>query len=123
MENRGNVLAFDLYEKRLSAVTESANRLGITIIDAKPADASVQMPALLGVADKILLDVPCSGLGIIRRKPDIKYKENITDYSEITALQKQILETAKDYLNPVGISFIPPAPSTRQKTDRWWKIF
>lgn len=103
MENRGQIYAFDLYEKRLKSVNEAANRLGITIIETAAADASVFNPALAQTADKILLDVPCSGLGIIRRKPDIKYKENITDFHEILAVQKNILNTAKDYLKPGGI--------------------
>lgn len=103
MENRGRILAFDLYEKRLADVKEAAKRLGVTVIDTKQADATVFNPALSGIADKILLDVPCSGLGIIRRKPDIKYKENITDFSEIINTQKKILNTAKDYLKPDGI--------------------
>lgn len=103
MENKGEILAFDLYEKRLSGVISSSERLGISIIKTKQADATVLMPELVGITDKILLDVPCSGLGIIRRKPDIKYKENITDFSEILTVQKKILNTAKKYLKPGGI--------------------
>ena len=102
MENQGKIFAFDLYEKRLADVTASAKRLGITIISAKRADAAVLNPALVGIADKVLVDAPCSGLGIIRRKPDIKYKENITDFEEIVSLQKRILENAKAYVKNGG---------------------
>lgn len=103
MKNQGRILAFDLYEKRLFDVNEAAKRLGITIIETKQADATVPNASLKGVADKILLDVPCSGLGIIRRKPDIKYKENITNFHEILTVQKNILNTAKHYLKPNGV--------------------
>lgn len=102
MKNQGKILAFDLYEKRLAGITDTADRLGITMIQTARADATIQNTAHIEVADKILLDVPCSGLGIIRRKPDIKYKENLTDFSEILKVQKQILNTAKDYLKPGG---------------------
>lgn len=103
MKNCGKIYAFDLYKKRLDSVDAAAKRLGINIIETKQADAAVFNPALVNIADKILLDVPCSGLGIIRRKPDIKYKENITDFHEILAVQKRILDTAKNYLKPGGI--------------------
>lgn len=103
MENCGQIYASDLYEKRLHAVNEAAKRLGITIIKTKQADAAEPNPALRQIADKVLLDVPCSGLGIIRRKPDIKYKEHITDFDEILSVQQQILNTAKEYVKPGGI--------------------
>lgn len=103
MENTGKILAYDLYDHRLKNVNESSERLGINIIKTEVGDAACENPELLNCADKILLDVPCSGLGIIRRKPDIKYKENITDFDEILTLQRKILENAKKYLKPGGI--------------------
>ncbi len=103
MENKGEILAFDLYDHRLKNVSKSAERLGIDIIKTEVGDAGYENPELIGKADKILLDVPCSGLGIIRRKPDIKYKENITDFDEILSLQKKILNNAKNYLKAGGV--------------------
>lgn len=103
MNNKGKIFAFDLYEKRLFSVIESAKRLGIDIIKTKAHDATVFMDEFKGKADKVLLDVPCSGLGIIRRKPDIKYKEGICDFTEILSVQRAILETAKGYLKSGGV--------------------
>ena len=103
MENQGKIFAFDLYEHRLKSVDESSEKLGINIIKTEVFDASEMHKELIEKADKILLDVPCSGLGIIRRKPDIKYKENITDFDEILSLQKKILNNAKNYLKPGGV--------------------
>ena len=103
MGNQGEILAFDLYEKRLADVTASAKRLGITIISTQQADAASKNPALIASADKVLVDAPCSGLGIIRRKPDIKYKEDITDFGEIMSLQKGILNNAKAYVKNGGV--------------------
>ena len=103
MEDEGKIFAFDLYEARLKSVKKSAERLNITCIETKTHDATVLMPEFLEKADKVLLDVPCSGLGIIRRKPDIKYKENITDFSSLLETQKKILSVAQTYVKPGGV--------------------
>ncbi|MBE7021720.1 MAG: 16S rRNA (cytosine(967)-C(5))-methyltransferase RsmB [Ruminococcaceae bacterium] len=100
MENRGEILALDLYEKRLASVLQTAGRLGLTIITTKAADASVYQTEKR--FDKILADVPCSGLGVIRRRPDIKYKENITDFTELVAIQFAILENCAGLLKKGG---------------------
>ncbi len=102
MENRGKILAFDLYEKRLLDVSIAAQRLKIDIIETKPHNAEAFMPELLSKADRILLDVPCSGMGIIRRKPDIKYKEDLLGFCELTKVQKNILSVCSKYLKPHG---------------------
>ncbi len=103
MENKGEIHAFDLYEKRLESVSEAQTRLGLSIIRTWAHDATVFMEEFFQKADKVLLDVPCSGLGIIRRKPDIKYKEDITDFTSLLEIQKQILCTAKQYVKPGGV--------------------
>lgn len=103
MENRGRIYATDIYESRLKSVDYLAETLGINIIKTYPHDASVLDESLIGRADKVLVDVPCSGLGIIRRKPDIKYKENITDFKEINEIQYQILYAGYRYLKHGGV--------------------
>jgi len=103
MENRGRIFATDIYESRLKSVDYLAENLGIKIIKTYPHDASVLDESLIGRADKVLADVPCSGLGIIRRKPDIKYKENITDFKEINEIQYQILYAGYRYLKQGGV--------------------
>lgn len=103
MKNKGKILASDIYESRLKSVDFLAQNLGIDIIKTYPHDATVIDENLVGKADKILADVPCSGLGIIRRKPDIKYKENITDFSELNEIQLKILDTVYHYLKSGGV--------------------
>lgn len=103
MENRGKIFATDLYESRLKSVDYLSHTLGIDIIDTQAHDATVLDKTLIEKADKILADVPCSGLGIIRRKPDIKYKENITDFDELNEIQLKILNTAYHYLKSGGV--------------------
>ncbi len=103
MEDKGKILAFDLYEKRVLDILENKKRLGLLSILAKRQDACELNESLRKTADKIMLDVPCSGLGIIRRKPDIKYKENLTDFTEILSVQRTILNNAKRYLKKGGV--------------------
>ncbi len=103
MKNRGKIIASDIYDKRLLSVDALSQKLGISIIETAVRDATVIDENLIGKADYILADVPCSGLGIIRRKPDIKYKENITDFTELNQIQQNILECAYRYLKQGGV--------------------
>lgn len=96
MNNKGTVKAFDLYESRTRLIEKGAERLGIGIIIASVADATVFEPAL-GLADKVLCDVPCSGLGIISKKPEIKYK-NENELESLPSIQYSILENGSKYV-------------------------
>ena len=100
MGNKGKLYSFDLYDGKISMLRDGAKRLGISIITADVNDASVyneNMP----MADRVLCDVVCSGLGVIRRKPEIKYKPK-TALEEIPPIQKQILKTASRYVKVGG---------------------
>ncbi len=103
MENKGKIIATDIYSARLKSVDALAKKLGISIIETGVKDATAPDEALSEKADFILADVPCSGLGIIRRKPDIKYKENITDFAELYEIQQKILDAAYRQLKPGGV--------------------
>lgn len=100
MENAGKIISCDLYEQRVGLIKSGAERLGIDIIKPMTADACV-FNEDLGEFDCILCDVPCSGLGVLRRKPDIKYKPE-NDFTELTAIQYKILENAARYLKKGG---------------------
>ncbi len=102
MENQGEILAWDIHEHRTKLVDETAKRLGISIIKTEVKDASVFNPEYTEKFDKILLDVPCLGIGVLKRKPDIKWSKNREDVDEITLLQKDILETCSKYLKTGG---------------------
>lgn len=100
MDNKGRVYAFDIHPHKIEIIKKNAERMGISIIEAKVGDSQNPNPDFFEKADKVLCDVPCSGLGIIRRKPDIKWsKENIEELPEI---QYRILENASRYLKPGG---------------------
>lgn len=100
MNNKGSVYAFDLYEHRVKLIEQGAARLGITNIKASVNDAEKYNPHI-PAADKILCDVPCSGFGIIRRKPEIRYK-NLDSIKDLPDIQYNILETSSRYLKHGG---------------------
>lgn len=96
MRDLGSVLACDLHAGRLGLIRQGAARLGLKSIEVRQRDAAVPMD--LPEFDRILCDVPCSGLGVIRRKPELKYKciQNLAD------IQYKILETSSNYLKRTG---------------------
>lgn len=101
MENVGSLTACDLYPSRVRLINDGAERLGLDSIEAKASDATVFNESL-GVFDKVLCDVPCSGLGIIRRKPEIKYK-SLDDIDKLYNLQYLILCVTSKYVKENGI--------------------
>mgnify|MGYP003298151041 FL=1 len=101
MKNIGELYSFDLYEHRVKLISDGAQRLGINIINANVGDAS-QFNDALPKADKILCDVPCSGLGVIRRKPEIRYKD-LDFVDNLCELQYNILSCSAKYLKQNGV--------------------
>ena len=102
MENRGEVHSFDLHKSKLSLITSGAERLGLTIVTADERDARDPDPSLLGRCDRVLCDVPCSGLGVIAKKPEIRHKD-LTESARLPAIQAAILEASAGYLKPGGV--------------------
>ncbi len=97
----GKVVALELYEHRAALIEATAKRLGLKNIEVRCQDAVEQIDELVGKADLVLADVPCSGLGVIRRKPEMKYRDEF-DFDELVEIQKSILETGSSYLKPGG---------------------
>lgn len=103
MHNKGKIVAWDIYEERLKQVEQNAKRLGIDIIQTEVHDATKLKEEYVEKFDKILLDVPCLGLGVIRRKPDIKWNRQESDIEEIANIQYNILKTCSKYLKNNGV--------------------
>ena len=97
----GKIIALELYEHRAALIEATARRLGLENIEVRCQNAVEQIDALVGKADLVLADVPCSGLGVIRRKPEMKYRDEF-DFDELVEIQKCILETGSSYLKPGG---------------------
>ena len=102
MKNKGKIEAWDIHEHRTKLVEKNAQRLGIDIIETKVKDASLYDESLKEKFNKILLDVPCLGIGVIKRKPDIKWQRKPEDIEKITEIQKKILNNCSKYLKKDG---------------------
>ncbi len=100
MENKGEVYSFDLHPHKIKLIESGATRLGISSIKAKIRDAA-EDSSLTEAADVVLCDVPCSGFGILRRKPEIRYKKN-EDYMNLPPLQYSILENSAKLVKSGG---------------------
>lgn len=102
MNNKGSIIACDVYENRLSLVEKTVKRLGITCIRTKLNDGTKLNNEFIDKFDKVLVDAPCSGLGVIRRKIDIKYQKEEQDINEIKNIQYAILKNASKYVKIGG---------------------
>ncbi len=99
MQDKGHVYAYDLHEKRVGLIRQGAGKLGLTCITAQTGDArKTEKPQ----ADRILCDVPCSGFGVIRRKPEIRYK-SLNEIAGLPEIQYAILEAAAKALKSGGV--------------------
>jgi len=103
MKNIGKVDARDIYKRKLSIIEREAERMGISIVATKTWDASEIDSSMEEKADRVLADVPCSGLGVIRRKPEIKYKRSEENDELLPEKQLAILYASSKYVKPGGI--------------------
>ncbi len=100
MQNQGEIVAVDRYETRLNLVKAAALRTGVTIVQLLAGDAS---EVELAPADRVLIDVPCSGLGVLAKKPDAKWHRQIEDIEHLSATQGAILRNAARLVLPGGV--------------------
>ena len=101
MENQGEIVSCDLHPHKKKLIQAGADRLGLTIISPKTADGKVFRPEWENAFDLVLVDAPCSGLGVIRKKPDIRYKDP-APLADLPAVQLDILRNAARYVKPGG---------------------
>lgn len=103
MKNHGKIIACDIYEQKIKKISENAKRLGIKIIEPILLDARKIGEKYFEKADRVLVDAPCSGLGVIRRKSDLRLKKNSADIEKLPELQFEILNNAAKSLKIGGI--------------------
>jgi len=103
MQNKGLITAMDIHEHKLKLIEDAAGRLGTDIIRTELHDAAIPVPQHEGAYDRVLLDAPCSGLGIIRRKPDIKWARENRDIGSITGLQRRLIDSVSKAVKPGGV--------------------
>lgn len=116
MKNQGRILAMDIHPHKAELIEKNAARYGASIIQAVAADASKPVEALRESADFVLCDVPCSGLGIIRKKPDIRFKKP-EEIAGLPAIQGAILRTAAGYVKPGGRLVYSTCTVLRQENE------
>ena len=102
MKNEGKIYSFDLHKSKLPLIEKNAERLGISIIGTAERDGRNPDESLFGRADRVLCDVPCSGLGVIAKKPEIRYK-SISEFERLPEIQYEILSASARYVRKGGI--------------------
>jgi 16S rRNA (cytosine967-C5)-methyltransferase len=102
MEGRGEILSCDIHPHKIKLIEQGARRLGLELIHAQVHDAVSEEQGWADAFDLVIADVPCSGLGVIRKKPDIRYKP-VEPMARLPEIQKAILRTQAQYVKPGGV--------------------
>ena len=118
MGNTGHISAFDIHKNKLSLIKENLNRIGITNTTCDVMDATVYSPNLFECADRVLMDVPCSGLGIIRKKPEIKWSKDIKNIDSILDIQRKIMDNASKYVKKGGVLVYSTCTLNKEENER-----
>lgn len=121
MNNTGHITSCDIYEHKLELIKENAKRLGVTNISTRLADGSKEKYDQL--FDTVLVDAPCSGLGVINHKSDLKYKMTIDKIKSINVLQKEILENSSKYVKQKGYLVYSTCTINKDENERLIKEF
>ncbi|MEY8762172.1 MULTISPECIES: 16S rRNA (cytosine(967)-C(5))-methyltransferase RsmB [Clostridium] len=123
MGDTGKVYACDLHENKLALVRENADRLGIKNIICNKIDAEEYVEQFQGISDRVLIDVPCSGLGIIRKKPEIKWTKNKNSINNLIKIQRNIMINASKYVKKSGKLIYSTCTLNKMENDeniRWF---
>ena len=117
MENKGELYSFDLHDNKISLIKKGAEKLGIDIIRAEARDARHPKEELLGKCHKVLCDAPCSGFGVIGKKPDIKYKD-VKASEGLPKVQAEVLRGAAKYVRPGGVLVYSTCTILKRENER-----
>lgn len=118
LRNTGMVLARDLTDYKVGLIQENIDRMGYENIQSAVADATIHQPSLDGQWDIVYADLPCSGLGVMGKKRDIKYKVTPQSLMEITKLQKSILHVVQNYVKPGGILLYSTCTINQEENEK-----
>ena len=122
MENRGEILACDLHEKKLGLISAGAERLGIGIIRTAQQDAREARAEALGLFDLVICDVPCSGFGVLGKRPEIRRKRE-EDLAPLPALQAEILDSCARLVRPGGVLLYATCTVLRRESEEQIRRF
>lgn len=118
MQDTGRLLSGDIYEHKIELIEEGAERLGITCMECRVQDAAQTEEANKEAFDRVLVDAPCSGLGLMRKKPDIRMKKNGDEIDALTKIQKEILDTAAGYVKKGGVLVYSTCTLCRKENEK-----
>jgi 16S rRNA (cytosine967-C5)-methyltransferase len=123
MQNKGKIISMDVHEWKLKELKSRAARNGVDIIETKVIESTKTLKRMEGGFSRVLLDVPCSGIGALRRNPDSKWKLRPQSFSELSALQRKILEDNRRLVSPKGqlvYSTCSVFPSENEEQVQWF---
>lgn len=123
MQNRGHIVASDFHAHKLDLVRDNCRRLGISIVETWQGDSRQLARDYAGWAHFVLLDAPCSGFGVIRRRPDIKWRKNEAQLQELISLQAELLQEAGRCLAPGGVLVYSTCTINEQENIKQVKRF
>lgn len=115
MQNRGEILALDVHEHKIKLIRENCRRLGVDIVRPLLADARALPGEYAGWADYVLVDAPCSGLGVLRRRPDARWRKSEEQVGQLAQLQAEILHAVARTLKPGGVLVYSTCTITREE--------
>ena len=116
MRGKGSITSCDVHEHKTTLIQNGAHRLGLSNISVCRQDATQLVPEWVDAMDAVICDAPCSGLGIIRKKPDIRYK-NLKEMEALPALQLQILSNQANYVKPGGVLMYSTCTVLRRENE------
>lgn len=117
MQNEGRLTACDIYEHKVALLEEGAERLGIAIMDCQIKDAA-ERETEHELYDRVLVDAPCSGLGLMRKKPDIRLKKDGSEIDSLIQIQREILDNAADYVKKGGVLVYSTCTLCRKENEK-----
>lgn len=115
MENQGEILAVDFYPHKIELIKKNCKRLGVTNVQTLCADSTTLV--LSEQYDRVLLDAPCSGLGLLREKPEIRWKKGPEDIEELVNLQSRLIKKGLSYLKTGGIMVYSTCTITQEENE------
>lgn len=118
MENQGEIVSRDIYAHKVELMQDGAERLGISILHGEEKDAAQIDETAMEAFDRVLVDAPCSGLGLLRKKPDIRLKKDGSEIDELMHIQKQILDCAAKYVKKGGILVYSTCTLSRKENEK-----
>jgi 16S rRNA (cytosine967-C5)-methyltransferase len=123
MKNKGRIIALDVKDRKLQELKKRAARADVRIVETRTIDSSKVVKRLKDTADRLLLDVPCSGLGVLRRNPDSKWKLNIEEIDRVKKIQREILSSFPE-MTKVGGKMVYATcsilPSEGEEQVKWF---